>query len=305
MDGPAVIKEGALKLLERLASVVQPDTTVRTRLGGLAPGNCGRRFQLFGSVTTPSSQISDFSPITEGITNADEGFSAGWCGEQDRLWRVRTAGQELQRQVDVPTAPLTSNQILQADSSPAIVGASRGGSVTYKVNVKVRSGTGMYEFTMDAGQPVEVVGKVVEVGLVGPVNSFVVTSVNNTDTLQGIILDAILGVSLSAAEQAMGQTSVRLTQHFFVLNNTQLSMPVPNYAREGVVFTGTGPNPASWTRSIGDPAIITNALQTGTVDFTGGTSARQSWPVGDETHWRTDLDVNNSRFFTVVWTIRP
>ncbi len=304
MDGP-VLKAGALKLLEQLASVIQPDTAVRTRLGGLAPGNCGRNFQLFSSITTPGFGIADFQPLTFGVTDASEQFRPDWCGLQDRLWRVRTSGKELQRSAGDPTAPLLHSQIVAPNTTALPAGTSRGGSVTYKLQVKVRSNSGLYQFFMDAGQPIEVVGKDVSVGIFGPTNAFVVTSNTNTNQLRGILLDAVLGVSIDAAEQSLAQHSVRLTQHFFVLLNTRVSIPVPNYARQLAVFTGTGPNPAAWDRLIGDPALITNALRTGTVDFAGPTSTRQSSTVGDETHLRTDLDVNNSRFFTVVWTIRP
>ena len=305
MDGPAAVKAGALKLLERLASVVQPDTALRTRLGGLAPGNCGRNFQLFAAITTPLTAIADFAPLTSGVTDASEQFRPEWCGREDRLWRVRTSGKELQRSVAALTPALSRAVIMQPDTTALPALTSRGGSVTFKLQVKVRSTTGMYEFFMDAGQPIEVVGKDVSVGIFGPVNTFVVTDNNANDEQIGIMLDAVLGVSISAAEQSLAQHSVRFTEHFFVLRNTRVSIAVPSYARQVAVFTGTGPNPASWDRFIADPAIVVNALRTGTVDFAAATSTRQSSTVGDETHLRTDLDVNNDRFFTVVWTIRP
>ncbi len=293
-----------MKLLGRLADLVQPDGALRTRLGGLAPGNCGRNFQLFGAITNPGITIADFIPLNSGITNANEGFRPTWQGQQDRLWRIRTSGKELQRADVVNASPLTMEQIVQPDTTALPALTSRGGSVTYKVQVKVRSASGLYEFFMDAGQPVEVVGKDVEVGLFGPVNTVVVDG-NTTTTLSGTVLDAVLGVALSAAEQSLGQTEVRLTEHFFVAANTRTSIALPPYARAGSVFTGTGPNPASWGRWISDPGVVPNSLRTGTVDFAGGTSTVQSSPVGDETHWQTDLDANNARFFTVVWTIRP
>lgn len=303
MDGPA--KVGPQEALEKLASVVEPDATFRTRLGGVAHGSCGRNFQLFGAITNPGLGIADFVPLTSGITDANDVFRPDWCGTTDRLWRIRTSGNELQRSLAAPAAPLTRAQIVQPDTTALPALTSRGGSVTFKLQVKVRSGTGMYEFLLDAGQPVEVFGKDVEIGLMGPVNSFVVTDNNSANTLQGIVLDAVLGVSIAAAEQSLGQTSPRLTTHHFVPANTAVSIPVPPYAAELSIFTGTGPNPASFLRWIGDPAIIVNALQTGTIDFVAGTSATQSRPVGDETHIQTDIDVNNARFFTVVWTIRP
>jgi hypothetical protein len=260
---------------------------------------------MFASVNTGAG-IATFVPLTTGL-EASEQFRPSWRGQDERLWRVRSSGMELQRFTGDGVAPLAKDVIVAPATSALPAGASRGGSVTFKLQVKVRSSSGNYEFFMDAGQAVEVVGKDVEVGLFGPANSVeVVPSTPATVTQTGLVIDSVIGVALNAAEQAMAQTAVHFTQHFFVAANTQTSIAVPRYARGIKVFTGTGPAPAaSWERWIGDPAIVTNGLRVGTVDFAAGTSIPASDQVGDETHIRVDLDANNARLFTVVWTIKP
>jgi len=274
-------------------------------LGGRAPGNeCNaRQYQLFGQYST-TQLVSGFQRLNQS-TAATAGFIPRQLPPGERLWRVRSSGAELQRSSAIAVAPLPISQVLGPDT-PA--GASRGGSVTYKIEVVVTSITGLYRFFMDAGQAIEVVGSEVCAGVFGPLGTIVVNPSNDTLAISGqagLLIDSVVGIAINAAEQSLSQTAVHLTEHFFIAANAQQTIPVPQHARRVKVYTGTGAAPASWTRHFGDPAILVNTVTTGTIDFVGLTSAIQSDPVGDESHIRTDLDPNNARFFTVVWTIQP
>jgi hypothetical protein len=255
---------------------------------------------MFAAITNPGLTSADFVPLTTEL-DAWENYTPKFQTHDERLWRVRSMGAELQRSSADGQAPLTETAIV-GPATPA--GASRSNTVTFKTRVRVQSQTGFYEFDMDMGQPVEVFGKSVRAVVLGPSNGFQVTPTTQSNTLQGIVLDAVVRIGINAAEVSLGQTAVRLTSHHFVLRNTRVTIAVPRFARALKIYTGVGAMPASWERHIGDPAIITSLL-TGTVDFAGPTSIDASNQVGDETHLRTDLDANNDRFFTIVWTIKP
>jgi len=288
------------EIAARLASSVLPDGEVLVRLLGRAPGKCSRQMQLFAAVSTTFAE-ANYVPIEDPIREASDQFVPSWRPNGERLWRVRSAGLELQRSSGDGVAPLTQAAIVSGPTATQ----SRGGSSVFKIRVDVTSDTGNYFFDMDCGQPVEVYGKTVAITVLGPSNAFVVHQGNETETLSGVLVDALLSTAINAAEESLGQTEVHLTQHFAVAANTQVAIPVPQRARGLQVYTGVGPNPAQWIRHIGDPLRITNTLQVGTVDFAGANSVLESSPVGDETHILTDIDVNNARFFTVVWTIKP
>ena len=270
----------------------------QTRLGGTSQCDSPRQIQMFGSIQT-TVNISDFVPLTT-VREATEQIPCFYNEPTERLWRVRVSGAELQRFSAGAVLPLTRSQIL-GPATPATT--SRGGSVTYKLRVKVCSRSGNYQFFMDSGQPIEVYGNRIQVAVVGPVNAFEV-SPDSVATLAGVLIDSILGISILAAETPIGQREVRLSQHIHVAAAARPAIAVPEHARSVKVYTGLGAT-AGWTRHIGDPTVFAEAIPAGTIDFAAGTSIDASNPVGDETHLRVDLDNANPRFFTIVWTIRP
>lgn len=290
----------AKDVLAKLASSIV-DGRVRTRLGGISQCDSPRQIQLFSTISSdglPANFVEMTTPI-----NASEQIPCFYSSKVERLWRVRTSGVELQRFSAGAVVALTRPQIL-GPATPAAM--SRGGSVTYKFRVRVCSLSGNYDFLMDAGQPIEVYGNQIQVTVVGPANALEVTDVNAAvNTQQGLLLDSIVGVSILAAEQSLSQKQVRFTQHIHVAAGGQTSIPVPDHAIGVKVYTGSGPAPALWTKHIGDPAILATALATGTILFRADTSENVSNLMGDATHIRTDINVGNARFFTIVWTIRP
>ena len=290
------------ELVRLVGNALLPGGEVLTRLGGRAPSNCPRSNQVFAAITSPTLDFTDFVPLTTPIGPSREGFSPGWCGPSERLWRIRATGLELQRESGDGLPPLGRSVILGSGGIPA--GASQGGSLTFKVRIEACSVSGNYTFDIDCGQPIEVFAESVNATILGPANGFLVTPATELLTLQGTLLDAVIATAINGAEESLGQRQAHLTQHFVVEAESQLSIPVPRYARRMQIYTGSGPNPAQWTRWIGDPAVITG-LRTGTVDFNGPNSVLESAAVGDETHLQTDNALNDDRFFTIVWTIRP
>lgn len=220
---------------------------------------------------------------------------------------------EVIRAVGDPVTPLTGQQIITGDALP--VGALRlQNRSQLKVRVGINRGTMQHRFLMDMNQQIELHAVSVAIDIVGPADLIEVTmdrsntggtSVPAAPTRAGLVLDALVGQTITRVEAPTGLREVTLTENVHVAANTQEVLEVPPYVTDLTVYQSSiGAAETSWEMHYGDPTV--GSVEAGTIPFITG--ARKSEPLiefPNVTHLRTGIDVDNGRFFTMRWTIRP
>lgn len=229
----------------------------------------------------------------------------------ERLWRVRTATTEVVRTAVAPVDPLTRNEIIAA--SPSNTGLRGRGS--FKLQLTVGSSAGLTTFECDLGQTIDIYGYQVACDILGPAGAYEVGSRRDqlTQLGPGTVADAIVGFSLNAIEESVGNREVLYTQHLFIPGGSTFTFPIPRFARKVKIYVdpvlgGGGVVDSFWQAFIGDPAVVTDANAVGTIQFdgvNGQTTLDQNCILpGDASFIETDNQAG-TRFATIIWTIKP
>lgn len=267
--------------------------------------------QIFGSFASnagvPNTWVAQ-APL--GAVGWAQRVGRGQAGPiqsgRERLWRVRSSGLQVLRATGDSVTPLRREQITNPNQLPAA--ASRSPILALKKRIKIQGYTEETNITIDIGESIELYGFSVDIDLVGPPGTIVVSdgvSTSLTATATGLVFDAALGVEVLAIEAPLGKKRAKLTQHVPVLLNTQPTIAVPTAATEvKILQTTAGTASTSWNRFVGDPAVHAS-IQTGPITFTGRISDDRANELGNATHLQTDLDAVNDRFYTLIWTIEP
>lgn len=277
-------------------------------------------FHLFAQIVDNNSV-----PLveTEGALNSGPGWyasylpmtSEGECAPRlhkcERLWRISTAAQTMYRSSNnQELTPLSNNAFEQAETNnvlPAGVGAVFGSNGWFRALVQVNDNSGNRIFRMDLDETVEIYGFEVNVMLIGPPGTVLVTDLNNAQsttpaTFQGTVVDARVGAQIIPIEEPTGMTEVRYTQLFTVPANTTLNITVPRFARFVKIFQdNAGASAGPWLRQAGSTTVPYNV---GTINFTNRRSDDEDMELGRESNLITDSEIV-SRRFQVEWTIRP
>lgn len=226
------------------------------------------------------------------------------------LFQITAAAREIQRNFEegLPAQPL-SDQALGAP--PAGVGpVSQRTQIALRITAN--DGTSLRQFDMDANQSIVVCAQNVCVWWIGPNGTVDVQNWTDAQraavTRTGFVFDAYLEVGVSRIECSPGDnSSVLLTQYLVSAAQSTPSIAIPAYAKEVTIYQNSqGAASAAWTQWIGDPNGTGGFAQVGVIPFIPG--ARKTQPsieLGHATHLQCDVDNDNARFFTLVWTIRP
>jgi hypothetical protein len=303
----------------------EPESVILPLMGRAGVFQGRKTFQLFAQLQDDNGV---FVPPDQGTIISGVGWNApylpqspGACGDGleprkhkcERVWRISTAAETVYRisQADVP--PLTPSEFAEFElpgaTLPVGVGAIMGGNGWYRIWVKANDNTGNRRFFMDLDETVEIYAFDVQVMLVGPPQTILITGSNGPGdvqvpvTLNGTVIDVRVGASIMPIEQTTGLNSTRFTQLIPVPLNTTVDIPVPRFARAVKIYANTaGAGPGPWQRQAGATGSTFNV---GQINFTARTSNDSDAELGRESHLRTDLDALFDRQFIVQWTIVP
>lgn len=289
-----------------------PAPFVETPLGGRSakPGT-PETVHVFGTVSTGAAGVYN------AFTRHQKSFSNP-CADlhgAPRLWLVESFAIEVQRFQALgggPLAPLTRDQITSTAALPAAVaplGSSRTEKSQLGIFIQGTRAAGATVYDIDAGQSLEIYGATVQAGPLMPAGFVDVDNEGaaNVAAVEGLLVDAIIGATVIPIEESVGRRFAYRTVHAAPALNTRAVVPVPPGAVEATITqTGAGAASVQWETWYGDPAVAAQAVQAGEIPFIAG--ARQSEPMALTpaiTHLRSDLDVLNARFFTIVFRIQP
>lgn len=281
---------------------MHPATQIETPLGGRA-GDAGlpESVYVFGTVSTGVAGVYNvFNRQTQPFQNP-----GGGVGCPPRLWLVSSYGREIQRFVAVgggALAPLGRDTVDQI-APPA--GASLVERSQLGIFVTTTGVGGARTFDLDSGQSIELYGTSVVGGPLMP-PGFVVVDGQVVAGVVGLVVDAIIGCSVIPIEESQGHGWAYRTIHTAPAANTRAIVAIPPGATEVTIYqTGAGAASVVWETWYGSPAGA-QAVQAGVIPWIAG--GRKSEPgeiVPSITHLRSDLDVLNNRFFTLVFRIQP
>lgn len=274
-------------------------------------GQCFRHTMnrhFFGSVTSDPLGPSTYEAATLGR------FLDDFCcpEPQPHLMLLTVDAIEVIRVAGEPVTPLTGQQILTGSALPA--GALRiQNRSQLKVRVSINRGTMQHRFLMDMNQQIEFHAVSVGIDIVGASNLVEVNmdrsslgpSVPAAPLRAGLVIDELVGQTVARIEAPTGLRDVIFTENVFVAANTREVLEVPPYATDLTVYQSSiGAAETVWEMHYGDPTV--GSVEAGTIPWIVG--ARKSEPLiefPNVTHLRTGIDVDNGRFFTLRWTIRP
>lgn len=219
------------------------------------------------------------------------------------LFQITTTAVSYIRNVgEVPTLPLANTANTQV---PAGLNFTR--RTQFQLRVFANDGVDIRQFDMDANQSVVVVAQDVCVAWLGPPGTQDV-SVTAGSTRVGLVQDCFIGAALSRVEESPGNnSSVILTRHLYVPEETQLSVEIPSYATEVTIYQEPtlGNSAVMWTQTAGNLNSATGGMSMAALPFIPGQRRTQQQSIlGNCTHLQSDVD-SEERFFTLVWTIRP
>ncbi len=273
-------------------------------LGGRSIPLESRILHLWGSVAPGAGLQSQYVDATR------EGGIANQCREaHGGLWQITTTAKEYRRSGEGPFLPLPDNAISQVPAGVA--------PFTLRTQVQLRvsanDGVDTREFDMDANQSITIVAAAnVCVKWLGPAGMLDVLNLPNNQRelpLSGMVIDAFLGVAVSRIEESPGDNStVLLTRHLFVPDQTRASIAIPAYASEVTIYQEPTLGTAStmWTQTYGDPNGGSGFMSIGALPFIPGQRRTQQQSIlPNASHLWTDIDPDFDRFYTLVWTIRP
>lgn len=281
-------------------------------LGGRAGRFTGMRseqlfFQYNANIPQDPSTVNAFVPVDVGWTS-DYGVTHDIASDCERLWLVVVRSREIQRVAAQPVGPV-SRQVIESGPLPA--GASACNNSVCRLLVGVRTTSGRSQFLIDCDHELEVWGSSIDVQLLVPAPFFKIGSStpltgNGVPTLSGLVIDSLLGCTVIPIEESKSQREAPLTQQLRVAANAAGVIEVPRAAVAVKIYqTTAGVASAQWIRFVGDPAVTTSTQQTGVIQFTGRSSQDIDNQLSNETHLQSDVDPNNIRLYTVLWTIRP
>lgn len=256
---------------------------------------------LFGSVATPTASQQDYQSVALSVSHRD-GKVAGYRGE-GRIYVVSLTGRDLIRVSD--EVPIGALPLEAFDAPPAGAQVVQRSQLKFEISAYLDSG--VRTFRADAGQSFHVEAVRVQASWLAPANFVEVYGANlaASGTRTGMVIDSQLGCSIAATESSVGDDEIVYTTHLYAPANTQPAAAIPAFADRVTIYQAdTGAASVLWTQHYGDPAIA--SLQACTLPWIGG--ARRTQPesvMHDATHLQPDLDVDNDRFFTLRWSIRP
>jgi hypothetical protein len=273
--------------------------------GRVAPRISGvGQVHLFGSmgILLTGADYPEFTQ-TRSLNEACSPNESG-CGGCARTWGVTLTGREIQRfSAETPLAPIGENDF---DNPPAGSLSVPRSQLKFRITADL-GWSGLRRFFADAGQSFEVHANRVCIEWFAPA-AFQLAGQNLSAGLTpvtGFVVDARIGAEAAIVETAIGLRDVTFTTHLFVPATATGTLIVPAYAQEVTIYqTGAGAAATQWMQTYGIAPV--GPIDIAAIPFIAG--ARKTEPqivLPDATHFRTDIDAANDRFFTLRWTIRP
>lgn len=252
-----------------------------------------KQIQYFGAIGTGT-------PATFPIVDRVRG--ASWLNGygKPRLWRVVSMVQEVQRFTQGSLPPLQPGMILADGVYRSLL---RLGISVSEMGFEAGTG-GRGPFLIDAGESLELWGTGVRVNWIAPAGINENAPAPPELAATGLVLDGMLGVKIIGIETPLGHTA-KLTDYRGILANARATIQVPAGASDVTIYQSSlGVASAAWLWNYGTFALP--GFELGQIPFIAGQRRSHTISVAPSaTHIVSDVDANNDRFFTVVWTIRP
>lgn len=267
-----------------------------------------------GTVATWLDPPLSSAPVESQIFNVCSTATAG-------LWQITTTAAEYRRNAgEEGLLPLPDSAIRQipAGLAPYTKRTIMG------LRVWANDGADLRQFDMDANQSIMIVAQSVCIAWTGPRNTVGTDAANTVEILgmpdamrerapigerTGIVVDSFLGVSLARIEENAGDNSeVLCTRHLFVPAATRGSLEIPPYANEVIIYQEPtlGTSSVMWTQTLGDPNGGSGSIALAALPFiVGQRRTQQESILPNVSHLQTDIDPDNTRFFTAVFKVRP
>jgi hypothetical protein len=268
----------------------------------------GKTIRLFGSIFNPASPDGYIAPdriVGEWQHHIRDDCECGAVVIQTSVTEILRSSTEPAALTPLPLVAYASpNSNLPAGATRAV------GRSQVKLRLSAEISTIGRQWFQDAGQTIEVLADCVSVSYFAPSNFVEITAANETSTTiqaHGLVIDTQISVSICRLEQSIGIPSVAYTQNLFVPAESSLTIAVPPFATEVLIYENAlGAASTAWTQWYADPAVTAGAVQAGLLPFIPGQRrTQQETLIPDVTHLQTDADLNADRFFTLLWTVRP